>query len=124
MKILNLNFIQSVLVAIFVCVAAGCATGHCPREGDKIVSPASEVDRRIWVYKYDNSKQCEPESGTKPEEMLKDFQGIKVWDTKKQNDGQQRVQFCGAYTGNAYLFLVEKKDLPVLKAKGYEVWDF
>lgn len=107
-----------------VLITVGCATGHCPREGDRIISPVDEVDRRVWVYKYDNSKQCEPESGIKPEVMLKDFQGIKVWDTKKQNDGQARVQFCGAYTGNAYLFLIEKKDLALLKTKGYEVWDF
>lgn len=103
---------------------AGCATGHCPREGDKIINPADEVNRRVWVYKYDNSKQCEPESGITLETMLEDFKGIKVWETLKKNDGQARVQFCGAYTGNAILFLVDKKDLAILKAKAYEVWDF
>lgn len=116
--ILKLSLLISVLFFM------GCATGHCPREGDKVIHPADEVNRRVWVYKYDNSKQCEPDSGIDPETMLKDFNGIKVWETQKKNDGQPRVQFCGAYTGNAMLFLVEKKDVSILKTKGYEIWDF
>lgn len=111
-----------IFLALTLFLFAGCATGHCPPKGSV---ESNEVNRRVWVYKYDNSKQCEAETAISPEEMIQqDFQNIKVWEFQKKNDGQQRVQFCGAYTGSANLFLIDKKSLPVLKAKGYEIWDF
>lgn len=102
-----------------------CVSGHCPSEyAHSDPRTVKSRSSRVWVFKYDNSKQCEPESGISKEKMLEEFKNIKVWDTQQKNDGQPRVQFCGAYTGNANLFLVDKKDALILKSRGYEVWDY
>lgn len=115
---------KKIVVTLFVFLGftLGCTHGHCPDPKAK-VKPKAE---RIWVYKYDQSKQCDLKPGISLESMQKDFNEMKiqVYDSKKQYDGLMRIQACGAFTGLANLFLISIEDLDKANSRGYQQWDF
>ncbi len=100
----------------------GCMTGHCPPKGSKKVPEAT----KSWVYKYDQSKQCQKTEGLSLESMSKELSELKIFifESKKKYDGLMRVQVCGAYTGQANLYLINSTDLDKAQANGFQLWDF
>lgn len=106
---------------LFLLVISGCSHGHCNKNGDPSVM--NEM-RKIWVYKYDNSKQCEPKTGVSEKEMASQLLDIKIYSMKKQSDGQPRVQVCGALTGSTNAYEIKQKDLPLAETLGFKKWDF
>ena len=104
-----------------VIVGAGCVSGHCNRH-EKPDIP--DDMKKILVFKYDGSRQCEPDSGISENEMAKELSEIKVYSIEKKNDGQPRVQVCGALTGYANVYKIKSKNLPLAEALGFKKWDF
>lgn len=111
----------SLFLIIFFLLSA-CTTGHCPPKGSKATSTKSKV----WVYKYDQSKQCQRTEGISLELMTKELADHKIYvhESKKEYDGLMRVQVCGAYTGLANLFLINISDIDKALAQGFQQWDF
>ena len=100
----------------------GCTHGYCP---DPLTKRKPKVSN-VWVYKYDQSKQCDTKPGVSIEDMMKDFNDLKVTvlESKKQFDGLMRIQACGAFTGMANMFLISKEDFDKASSRGYQRWDF
>jgi len=112
----------AVYFIVFALILTSCTHGHCPNPLNKNQKVAS----KIWIYKYDQSKQCEPNQGVAISEMQKDLNEmkIKVFETKKQYDGLMRIQACGAFTGMANMFLIKSTDLNKATSRGFLQWDF
>ena len=56
----------------------------------------------VFVYKYAQSKQCEPDSGISLEDMAKELDEVISMHTA--NDGLDRIQVCGADTGELNVY--------------------
>lgn len=107
---------------LFILLFIGCVSGHCNKEGKP--QTMNEKMNKVLVYKYDGSKQCDEEKGRELDDMEKDLKGIKVYSSEKRNDGQIRVQVCGALTGMTNTYLIAKEDLEKAEASGFKKWDF
>lgn len=100
----------------------GCASGHCGRDGKP--QDANQEKKKIFIYKYDGSKQCEEHTGTDIDDMRTELLGIKIFSMSKKSDGQMRVQVCGALTGKANVYEISAKDLSKAEALGFKKWNF
>lgn len=107
---------------MFCFVLTGCASGHCGRDGK--VMKMDKSTQKVFIYKYDGSKQCEQGTGAELDSMASELTGIKVFSMSKKSDGQIRVQVCGALTGVANVYEVSLKDLPKAEALGFKKWNF
>ncbi len=119
---LDLPLTKTFCLIFFFNAVVACTHGHCPQEKTKNQPKTSKV----WVYKYDQSKQCDLKPGTSLEVMSADFKtmNVTVYESKKKYDGLMRIQACGAFTGLANLFLIEKSDLEKVESRGFQLWDF
>jgi hypothetical protein len=145
----SLHSALSVLLAgIVVGGLMGCVAGNCRRDGTLVnPQPAASanapvetaaakpeekpgqgsfppVEKRVFVYKYDGSKQCGAAAGVSPEVMAKELQGIKVFSKENKMDGLMHIQVCGAATGKANVFEIKAEDLAKAQAKGFQEWKF
>jgi len=100
----------------------GCASGHCGRDGKAVNVSSSKL--KVFVYKYDGSKQCEKGTGTELKSMAAELSSIKVFSMSKKSDGQIRVQVCGALTGMANVYEISSADLAKAEALGFKKWSF
>ena len=109
---------------ILVCCAFlfGCASGHCGRDGKAVSLDGSK--QKVFVYKYDGSKQCEDKPGADLKSMSAELSGVKVFSMSKKSDGQIRVQVCGALTGMANVYEITEADLAKAEALGFKKWSF
>ena len=109
------------LIALSFLLTAACASESCRKverkEKQKMMQP-------VKVFKYDGSKQCEPNTGTTLEKMAIELDGIEILSSETKNDGRMRVQMCGTPTGQAHIFEIASKDLEEAKKRGFEVWSF
>ena len=124
---------QNLLAPLFfLLVLTSCTLAPCrgpkepvvPRTGENAVGPQPEGSKYVWVYRYDNSKQCETIPGVSLEEGQKDLGSIEVFASKKQYDGLMRIQACGAPTGKANTYKILRSDLPAAESSGYQEWKF
>lgn len=107
---------------IFSSFVLGCASGHCGRDGKAVTVNSAKL--KIFVYKYDGSKQCEQGTGTDLKAMAAELSSIKVFSMSKKSDGQIRVQVCGALTGMANVYEISSGDLAKAEALGFKKWSF
>jgi len=113
--------IKALFYSLLVLAVSACASGHCNKQG----KPDLPDDlKKILVFKYDGSKQCEANSGVSEKAMAKELSEIKVYSSNKMNDGQPRIQVCGALTGYANVYKIKAKNLPLAEALGFKKWDF
>lgn len=117
-----INFKYPFLFVIIFLFLNACTHGHCPNP----LTKGKKVESKIWVYKYDKSKQCSSTAGVSIESMLNEFKimDVKVYESQKKYDGLLRIQACGAFTGLANMFLIQKTDLDKVASRGFQQWDF
>lgn len=108
----------------------GCATGKCVNQTQKgpvatggSMKPESALSR-IKVYKPDGSLQCGQGKAISLAEMQKELKDIKVYSSANKNDGMMRIQVCGAPTGNANVYEIDRKDLSAALKAGFKEWTF
>lgn len=75
------------------------------------VASAGGSDPQVSVFKSDNSKQCEANSGIPLEKMEQELSAIKVYSKSKQDDGKMYAAVCGGKTGRINVFQISQKDL-------------
>ncbi len=96
-----------------------------PVAGETKISPTTNMTnqiKKIKVYKADGSVQCEPGTGTKPEEMQKQLGDIKVYSAENKHDGLIRIQVCGTPTGNCNVFEINESDFAKAEKLGFKKW--
>jgi len=77
-----------------------------------------------WVYKYDLSRQCEPNSGVSLTEMAQALSPIKILAQEKRRDGVPRITMCRAQTGWANVYQIQLSDKDKALKLGFRQWDF
>ncbi len=114
----------------FALLGTACSLKHCRGPGDKPLpqkntgKKALKTENSIWVYKYDGGKQCDRRPPVGIKTAQKDLGEIPVLEAKKQNDGLMRIQACGAPTGMANTYKINKADLSDAEARGFKPWTF
>lgn len=121
-------------ICFLMILGVGCASGHCrkaqvPAGVATIPAPnakGSDVKegKKVLVYRYDGSLQCNQGIPTTLEKMKEDLKDIKVFSMEKRNDGQMRIQVCGTNTGTANVYEIDEKDLNEALKLGFELWKF
>jgi len=111
-----------ILLLLMPSLFLGCASGHCGRDGKAVKMNSAKL--KIFVYKYDGSKQCEQGTGTDLKTMSAELSSLKVFSMSKKSDGQMRVQVCGALTGMANVYEISSGDLAKAEALGFKKWSF
>ena len=118
-------------ICLFV-LAAGCTQGHCRRRSDlapetkevikEIQGALPKSERRVRVFKYDGSLQCNKGRKIPLTEMAEELSGIRIFSSDNQQDDKMRIQMCGAITGRANVYEILSEDLPKAESKGFKVW--
>lgn len=83
----------------------------------------SEADK-VWIFKYDGSKQCGMGKAISLEDMKKDLEGITIYASEKKSDGMMRTQVCGSPTGQTNRYQINKDQLELAQKKGFKLWIF
>lgn len=110
------------MIFVLTSLVMGCASGHCGRDGKAVTMDSAKL--KIFVYKYDGSKQCEPGTGTELKTMSAELSSVKIFSMSKKSDGQIRIQVCGALTGMANVYEISSGDLAKAEALGFKKWSF
>lgn len=121
---------------ILFTIASGCANTNCrtlaEKRGDPLPPVKKELDPmaktsaadRVLVHKPDGSLQCNQGTPVGPAEMKKELGEIPVYSSSKRNDGQMRIQVCGAPTGNSNVYEIDRSHLEAAIKLGFEEWTF
>ncbi len=102
---------------IWFCLFAtivGCANKPC------IGKDPREL-KRIFVARADGTKQCQPKSGTKLDDVVKEV-GVRVFSKETQKSSGVMIQLCGAPTGNLHILEIREIDLDAVTPKGFVVF--
>lgn len=125
-----MDSVRALGLMVVVSAVLGCSHGPCLQKSTT-AAPAvdtsektSVLPQKIRVYKYDGTKQCGQGKQLDIVEMQKELGGIKVYSATTKNDGQMRIQMCGAPTGSAHIFEINKDDLEKAKKTGFKEWIF
>lgn len=99
----------------------GCTLGHCPRR-----YALQDKSPKIWIFKYDKSRQCYRKEGISLQSMQKELENlqVRIFMSKKKYDGLIRTQTCGTYTGRANLYLIYQSDFKKVQNQGFEKWSY
>ncbi|MCB0394718.1 MAG: hypothetical protein KDD25_09165 [Bdellovibrionales bacterium] len=122
---------KGVALITLLFIFSGCSLKHCrgPEEIPQVNAespkkqPKTEVEK-VWACKYDGSVQCEPGRARPIDSDLKELSDMTVFAKEKRSDSLLRVQVCGATTGRANCFQIQKVDLPSAEEKGFKQWTF
>ncbi|MBX3041503.1 MAG: hypothetical protein KF789_12420 [Bdellovibrionaceae bacterium] len=124
------------ILFISIAFAAGCANTNCrtlaEQKGEPLPPVKKELDPmaktsaadRVFVHKADGSLQCNQGKPISPADMKKDLAEIPVYSSSKRNDGQMRIQVCGAPTGNSNVYEIDRSNLEAAIKLGFEEWTF
>lgn len=109
-----------------------CQSTPCPRSSENKGSLSTEdhkpgsiqipMDKKIKIFKPDGTRQCGQGTKISLLEMEKELKGIKVYQSYNKNDGQMRVQMCGAPTGNSNVYEIDVDNLELAKKQGFKEW--
>lgn len=113
----------------------GCSTGNCRslKEAKAAENPNTNLDElskmkettkgsRVRVYKFDGTLQCNEGKKIPIETMEKELSSLKVYMRMNKNDGQMRMQKCGAVTGNANIYEIDRENLEAALKLGFKEW--
>lgn len=143
-KILAVGLAKLRTLATFVifCALCSCTVGNCRSNGQMIYqkdllsqghaqAAANEKsssdkagnfenpERRVFVYKQDGGKQCEPGTAISLNKMARELKSIKIFSKKKgQGDGFV-ISLCGAHGTGINVFEIGIKDLERAKELGF-----
>jgi len=113
----------------------GCSTAHCKRAPEQdqtqtVVAPeqvdgiAAKPEGKVFVYKYDGSKQCGMGKKIPLDTMAKELKKIKIYSKANKSDGMMHIQACGSGTGMTNTYEIDAKDLSAAEKLGFKKWDF
>ncbi|MBN22583.1 MAG: hypothetical protein CL678_14970 [Bdellovibrionaceae bacterium] len=76
---------------------------------------------RVWVGRSDGSKSCEEAPGVALEITKSELEKskIKVYESKKVDDGLLRAQMCGIEKGISNAYLIDRSNLDLVQGLGF-----
>ena len=83
-----------------------------------------KAEKRVLVFKYDGSKQCERGKTISLETMAKQLKGIRIYSQQKKMDSLAHIQICGEATGRTNVYEISKEDLKKAQVQGFKEWPF
>jgi hypothetical protein len=121
---------MGIFFSLLICF--GCADGNCRSQSKASSNSRAAMTQKaprtaqdsVKIYKYDGSLQCGQGKKISLEEMQKELQGISVYSSKNQPDGLMRTQVCGAPTGRANVYEIDRSQLTEAKKRGFKEWTF
>ncbi len=135
---------HSLFVALFaMSLITGCASGgNCRQQAaakqstdskapgadpgsatkDMNMATISTPQDRVKVFKYDGSLQCGTGKAISLDEMKNELSKFKIYSSEHKSDGLMHMQVCGAATGKANVYEVDRKDLADVKKLGFKEW--
>lgn len=117
------SFILAILsFGIFSCQSANCRPSPEVKKIEVPTAKPSTSAERILIYKFDGTLQCGQGREIPVADMKKDLSPIIVYQSFKKNDGQMRIQVCGAASGMANVFEIDRNDLTMALKKGFKEW--
>ncbi len=125
-------------------LVSGCVTGHCREHREEAMkkaqagqleapgasapvsapTPSLKPSDRVRVFKYDGSLQCNMGKAISVQEMQKELGKIAVHSAVNRPDGLMRIQMCGAPTGNANVYEIDRVSLEAAKKLGFKEWTY
>ncbi len=118
-------FILLMSLSVMACQSGNCRSNRTESEAKSVDAQVTKSPQnRIKVYKYDGTLQCGMGKAVPSTEMQKELNGIMVYSVENKNDGLMRVQVCGAPTGKANIFEIDKASLEKAKSYGFKEWTF
>lgn len=124
-------------------LVSGCVTGHCREHREEAMkkaqagapgapeagaaataTPSLKPSDRVRVFKYDGSLQCNMGKAITVQEMQKELGKITVHSAVNKPDGLMRIQMCGAPTGNANVYEIDRAQLEAAKKLGFKEWTY
>lgn len=130
---------QSLLIFLITLGLVSCTSSKCRRKDHippvaavtkeaiskdlKISTPHDKnKGQTVLIYKYDGSLQCQV-GGTIPlDEMARELKGIKIISKENRSDRLLHVQLCGAITGQANFYEIQKENLSEAQTRGFKLW--
>lgn len=116
------------LIFFLVLLGVGCGSTECLNtkvaKGEKSEISLPTAVERVKVYRPDGSLQCGQGETRSLDQDKKDLKNIRVFEAVNKNDGQMRIQVCGAPTGNSNIFEIAKIDLDAALKLGFKHWVF
>lgn len=91
---------------------------------ENAIKAVAKVTDRVRVFKYDGSLQCNQGKPIALAEMQKELKGIQVYSAENRRDSLMRIQVCGAPTGQANVYEIDRRDLDQAKKLGFQIWTF
>ena len=131
--------LKATLGWVLLVVSCGCSTYYCRQplrtypvagsSGQAELAPTppppeQESERKILVYKYDGSLQCNQGNAVSVESMAKELQGIKIFSSEKKHDGLMHLQVCGARTGYANVYEILERDRKKVEERKFQLWNY
>lgn len=106
-----------------ILVLAGCVSEQPQPDRQWGVKVSKQSEPKIWVFKYDGSKQCGMEKASlTPESAMNELKqlGVMVFEARNGNDGMMRTAVCGAPTGNTVELEIFATDLGKVQSRGFK----
>ena len=82
----------------------------------------TSVGQRVKVFKADGSLQCGQGQKIELDKMQSELKGMKIYSKANKNDGKMRIQLCGAPTGNANIYEIDRDQLENALILGFKEW--
>lgn len=139
-KGLAMGIITNVIsLLVLIPIISSCTHSHCHRKtevakveaasqggdlGAKASEAALDPKASVFVYKYDNSVQCQAGKGVSLEKMAVELKGIPILSQKKKPDGLMHIQVCGSATGMANVYEIPLVQLKAAEMLGFKKWSF
>lgn len=79
-------------------------------------------DSFVWIKRSDGALSCGMEKAQSLEMGAAELKkaNIRIFGSRKSNDGQMHIQMCGAPTGSENAYLIQKGDLPKAISLGFQ----
>jgi len=114
---------MKLLIGLAILGLAGCVSEQSQPERQWGVKVSKQSEPKIWIFKYDGSKQCgQAPASVTPETAARELKeaGIMVFEAKNGNDGMMHPTVCGANTGNTVEVEIFATDLGKAQSRGYK----
>ncbi len=111
---LKFNLSGPLFLVLFF-IIAGCTTGHC-RGNER------DVEKHVFVYKPDGSKQCSGKPGKSVESMATELSSVQIYSEESRYDGKLHAQMCGLPTGRINVYEIGISDLSAANKLGFKLF--